>query len=125
MKTLPNQTASESAPRKRDHNPNHPSSDTSPPLVSGQCAQVLRIIREQGQVPSFELTANRAIPEAAVRINNLRSKGFHVITTILPEFEFRGTVRRKVALYSLGTPEWPAPGFLAAPEAARQRGAVR
>jgi hypothetical protein len=68
------------------------------------------------------MTADYAIPEAAARVHDLRAKGFHVITTILPEFEFRGTVRRNVAVYSLGTPEWPAPGFLAAPQAARQRG---
>lgn len=115
------QTAETSARYKRDYTPQG-SFHESPPIVTGQCALVLKIIREQGQVPSFELTATRAIPEAAARINNLRSKGFYVITTILPEFKFRGTVRRNVALYSMGVPEWPAPGFLAAPEAARQRG---
>ena len=34
------------------------------------------------------------------------------ITTILPEVEFRGVIRRNVALYSIGMPEWPAPGFM-------------
>ncbi|MBK8579489.1 MAG: helix-turn-helix domain-containing protein [Candidatus Accumulibacter sp.] len=83
-----------------------------PPMVAGQCADVLQVIRERQPVPSFELTANLAIPEAAARVHDLRAKGFNVLTVILPEFEFRGVIRRNVALYSLGAPEWPAPGFL-------------
>ena len=82
-----------------------------PPMVTGQCADVLQVIRERQPVPSFELTANLAIPEAAARVHDLRAKGFNVLTVILPEFEFRGVIRRNVALYSLGTPEWPAPDF--------------
>ena len=83
-----------------------------PPMVAGQCADVLQVIRERQPVPSFELTANLAIPEAAARVHDLRAKGFNILTVILPEFEFRGVIRRNVALYSLGAPEWPAPGFL-------------
>ncbi|WP_138678116.1 helix-turn-helix domain-containing protein [Candidatus Accumulibacter phosphatis] len=83
-----------------------------PPMVTGQCADVLQVIRERQPVPSFELTANLAIPEAAARVRDLRAKGFNILTVILPEFEFRGVIRRNVALYSLGVPEWPAPGFL-------------
>ena len=112
MKTLPNQTASESAPRKRDHNPRSTTPDTSPPLVSGQCAQVLRIIREQGPVLSFTMTADCAIPEAAARVHDLRAKGFNILTQIHPAIEFRGTIRRNAATYSMGVPEWPASGFL-------------
>jgi hypothetical protein len=122
MDALPNQTASESARDKRDYTPQTIILASKPPMVTGQCAQVLRIIRERQPVPSFELTANLAIPECAARVHNLRAKGFNVITVIQPEFEFRGRIRRNVALYSMGTPEWPAPGFLAAPETARQRG---
>ncbi|TMQ76814.1 hypothetical protein ACCUM_3946 [Candidatus Accumulibacter phosphatis] len=81
-------------------------------MVTGQCADVLQVIRERQPVPSFELTANLAIPEAAARVRDLRAKGFNILTVILPEFEFRGVIRRNVALYSLGVPEWPAPGFL-------------
>ncbi len=83
----------------------------TPPMVTGQCAEVLQVIRERQPVPSFELTANLAIPETAARIHELRAKGFNVLTVIQPEFEFRGVIRRNVALYSMGTPEWPAPGF--------------
>ncbi len=86
--------------------------DSTPPIVTGQCAEVLQVIRERAPVASFELTANLAIPEAAARIHELRAKGFNVLTVIEPEFEFRGVIRRNVARYSLGTPEWPAPGFL-------------
>lgn len=85
---------------------------TTAPIVTGQCAQVLNLIRKRRAVLSFTLTAECAIPEAAARVHDLRGMGFHVLTTILPEVLFRGQVRRNVALYSLGTPEWPAPGFL-------------
>ena len=83
-----------------------------PPMITGQCAEVLHLLRTLQPVPSFILTADHAIPETAARIHDLRAKGFNVLTTILPEFRFRGSIRRNVALYSLGAPEWPAPGFL-------------
>ncbi|NMQ29323.1 hypothetical protein E4Q23_17080 [Candidatus Accumulibacter phosphatis] len=90
--------------------------------MTGQCAQVLRIIRELGPVLSFTMTADYAIPEAAARVHDLRGKGYNILTQIHSAIEFRGSIRRNAATYSLGTPEWPAPGFLAAPEPARQRG---
>ena len=86
--------------------------DHRPPAVSGQCAEVLELLRHEGAVLSFRMTAELAIPEAAARIYDLRAQGFNVITTILPEVEFRGRIRRNVARYSLGVPHWPAPGFL-------------
>ncbi|MEF8723169.1 MAG: helix-turn-helix domain-containing protein [Candidatus Accumulibacter delftensis] len=122
MNALPNQTASESTLDKCDYTPQTIIPASKPPIVTGQCAQVLRIIREHQPAPSFELTANLAIPKCAARVHDLRAKGYNIITAIQPEFEFRGAIRRNVALYSMGTPEWPAPGFLAAPETARQRG---
>lgn len=82
-----------------------------PPIVTGQCAEVLRLIRQHQPLLSFVLTADNAIPEAAARVHDLRAKGFHVLTTIMPEVEFRGEIKRNAALYSLGSPEWPAPGF--------------
>ena len=88
------------------------SCNLTPPIVTGQCAQVLGLTRQYGPVLSFVLTADHAIPEAAARVHDLRAKGFNIITTILPEVEFRGVIRRNVALYSLGMPEWPAPGFM-------------
>jgi len=45
---------------------------------------------------------------AQVRIHNLRVKGFNIITTILPEIEFRSVIRRN----SIGAPEWITPNFL-------------
>lgn len=83
------------------------------PTVTGQCAQVLTLIRQYQPLLSFVLTADHAIPEAAARVHDLRAKGYHVITQIVPEVEFRGRIRRNVALYSLGVPEWPSPDFLA------------
>lgn len=84
-----------------------------PPIVTGQAAQVLQIIRDQQPVLSFILTADYAIPETAARVHDLRCMGFNIQTTIKPTVEFRGVIRRNAALYSLGSPEWPAPGFLA------------
>jgi len=83
-----------------------------PPMVTGQCAEVLHLLRTLQPVLSFILTADHAIPEAAARVHDLRTKGFHILTVIQSEFEFRGVIRRNVALYSMGSPEWPAPGFL-------------
>lgn len=84
----------------------------TPPLVGGQCAQVLNLIRQHQPVLSFFMTADNAIPEAAARVHDLRAMGFNIRTTLVPEMEYRGAIRRNVALYSLGSPEWPAPGFL-------------
>lgn len=83
------------------------------PQVTGQCAEVLNLIRNNGPILSFVLTADCAIPEAAARVHDLRGKGFNILTTIKPEVKFRGRTRRNVALYSLGSPAWPAPGFFA------------
>lgn len=86
--------------------------DHKPPLVSGQCAEVYRELESNGPTLSFRLTADLAIPEAAARIHDLRGMGFNIKTVILPEVQFRGRTRRNVALYSLGVPSWPSPGFL-------------
>jgi len=87
--------------------------DHRPPAISGQCAEVMELMQAERSVLSFRMTAELAIPEAAARIHDLRAMGFHIITTILPEVEFRGRIRRNVALYSLGVPSWPAPGWSA------------
>ena len=84
------------------------------PQVTGQCAEVLSIIRQNQPVLSFTLTADHAIPETAARVHDLRAAGYNIITVIVPAVEFRGKTRRNAALYSLGTPEWPRPGFFAA-----------
>ena len=87
-----------------------------PPIVTGQCAQVLTLIRQHQPLLSFVLTADHAIPEAAARVHDLRAMGFHIITRIEPEVVFRGVVRRNAGMYSLGVPEWPAPGFVTGAE---------
>ena len=79
------------------------------PVVSGQCAQVLELIRLHGPILSFVMTADYAIPEAAARVHDLRAKGFNILTQIQPEITFRGRVRRNAARYSIGCPEWIAP----------------
>lgn len=85
--------------------------DRKPPIVTGQSAQVKNIITEEQPVMSFVLTADYAIPEAAARVHDLRAKGFNIVTTINPTVVFRGVERHNVASYSMGTPEWPRPGF--------------
>lgn len=79
------------------------------PLVTGQCAQVLQLIRLHQPILSLNLTADHAIPETAARVHDLRAKGFNIITTIHPEVQFRGMVRKNVASYTLGIPEWVEP----------------
>ncbi len=81
------------------------------PLVTGQCAEILCILR-QGPTLSLTMTADHAIPEAAARIHDLREKGFNIDTQIQEAVVFRGRVRKGVALYVLGSPEWPRPGYL-------------
>jgi len=81
------------------------------PFVDGQCAEILSILK-RGPVLSFVFTADYAIPEAAARVHDLRNRGFNIITNIQSEVVFRGKIRKRVALYSLGNPAWPRPGFL-------------
>lgn len=90
----------------------HSTANVTPPKPAGQCGQVLSLIRETPGILSLTLTADAAIPETAARIHDLRGMGFNVVTRINPVVVFRGVERRNVAGYSLGTPEWPAPGFL-------------
>jgi hypothetical protein len=85
----------------------------SAPAVTGQNAEVLNIIRNNGPILSLVLTADCAIPETAARVHDLRGMGFNIVTQIKPTVEFRGRIRRNVALYSLASPEWPAPGYIA------------
>jgi len=80
------------------------------PIVTGQRAQVLSILR-RGPTLSLSLTADHAIPEAASRIHELREQGFNIETVIQDSILFRGNERRKVALYVLKNPEWPSPDF--------------
>ncbi|MBU1363936.1 MAG: helix-turn-helix domain-containing protein [Gammaproteobacteria bacterium] len=81
------------------------------PAINGQCAQVLGLIRQHQPLLSLVLTADHAIPETAARVHDLRAAGWNILTVIRPIVVFRGVERRNVAAYSLGSPEWPAPGF--------------
>lgn len=89
--------------------PLFPCETATRPIVTGQCAEVLELIRSQGPILSFELTAEHAIPEAAARVHDLRAMGFNVQTRIIGKVTFRGRERRNVAEYSMGTPEWYPP----------------
>lgn len=91
------------------------------PIVSGQCARVLSIIRQHGPVLSLTLTADYAIPETAARVHDLRCAGWNIQTYIHADVVFRGQVRKRVAAYSLGVPEWPRPGFFASDQPADAR----
>lgn len=94
--------------------------DRTPPTPSGQCARVLNLISEHQPLLSLVLTADHAIPEAAARVHDLRAAGWNILTAIRPVVMFRGIERRNVAAYSLGTPEWPAPGYFEAAADATQ-----
>lgn len=83
----------------------------TPPKPTGQCLQVLNLIRQRQPILLLVLTADMAIPEAAARIHDLRCMGFNILTAIRPVVIFRGVERRNVAAYSIGAPEWPAPGY--------------
>lgn len=85
--------------------------DRIPPATTGQCGQVLNLIRQHQPILSLTITADMAIPECAARVHDLRAAGWSILTTIHPVVLFRGVERRNVASYSLGTPEWPRPGF--------------
>ncbi len=89
----------------------HQCRDRTPPVSTGQCAKVLNLIRQHQPLLSLVLTADLAIPEAAARVHDLRAAGWNILTTIRPVVVFRGAERRNIAAYSLGTPEWPAPGY--------------
>lgn len=85
-------------------------SNCAAPASTGQAGKVLSLIRQHQPLLSLVLTADHAIPEAAARVHDLRAAGWNILTTIRPVVLFRGVERRNVAAYSLGTPEWPAPG---------------
>lgn len=88
-----------------------------PPLLTGQRAELMQILREytRRNVPLYSLilTGEFSIPETAARVHELRGMGFNVMPVIHPEIIYKGRVRRRVAQYVLGTPEWPRPGFFA------------
>lgn len=81
------------------------------PRPSGQQKIVLDLLRSREKVVSLEMSADMAIPEATARISELHADGFNIKTS-LGEVEFRGKLRKHVATYRLGVPEWPAPGYL-------------
>jgi len=121
MKSARPQTTETSARDKADYTSlgrapsSLPPSATSP-VVTGQCAEVLTLIRQHQPLLSFVLTADHAIPEAAARVHDLRCMGWNIITRIVPSVKFRGRIRRNAALYSLGVPDWPYPGFVTGKE---------
>ena len=90
---------------------NSANQDRTAPVTTGQVGQVHGLIKNHPNIWSLTMTADYAIPETAARVHDLRAKGFNIITTIHPVVVFRGVERSNVASYSLGVPEWPAPGF--------------
>lgn len=94
----------------------HANDSSQPPILSGQRAEVLELIRAYGPILSFRLTADHAIPEAAARIHELRAMGFNIISIHHPEVEFRGRIRCHAVEYSLGSPEWIQPTLPPLPE---------
>lgn len=81
------------------------------PIVSGQCAEVLALIREHQPLLALALPFEYGIPQYAARIHDLRELGFNIQTRILSSVSFRDRERRNVAEYHIGTPEWPRPDW--------------
>lgn len=98
------------------------SAKPTPPKPTGQCLQVLDLIREHQPLLSLVLTADHAIPEAAARVHDLRAAGWNIRTEIRSVVAFRGAERRNVAAYSLGVPPWPRQGFFEGADVGGQLG---
>lgn len=82
------------------------------PLVTGQRAKILSLLR-QGPTLSLTLKLELAITESAARIHELRAMGFNIPPAqMLKPVIFKEKTFQRAALYSLGNPEWPRPGFL-------------
>lgn len=68
---------------------------------------------EQRKESSYRLYADSKPSDNGFHYpHDLRNMGFHVITTIRDAVVFRGHVRHGEPSYSLGSPEWPALGYL-------------
>lgn len=86
-------------------------SHTANPVITSRCAEELELIRQHPLLLSFVLTTDHAIPEAAARVHDLRSVDWSFFTPNVQSVKSLGRIRRNAALYSLGVPEWPYPGF--------------
>ena len=79
-----------------------------PPLVSGQCAEVLAMLLEHCPMLAIELPA-MGIPQYCARIHDLRAKGYNIISTIEYDVSYQGRIYSRAARLSLGTPLWGEP----------------
>lgn len=89
------------------NNTGNPTTNHGNPVVTGQQAEVLSILRS-GSVLSLELSGMGIICYGA-RVHELRSKGFNIETVTQPIVYHNGREHRDVALYVLKQPEWAAP----------------
>jgi len=112
MKALSRKDNAGRQPGKVDTTQQQNESHPTPPTVTGQRGLVLNLIRRMQPVKSLDISIGHAVPELAARVHDLRGMGFDIRTEIVPAVEFRGEIRRNVAVYSLGVPEWPRHGFL-------------
>ena len=83
---------------------------TKPPCVTGQHAEILSLLRKRPTL-SLELKLRHAITESGARIHELRDLGFDIATITQELVIFDGREHKRIALYVLGNPEWPRPGF--------------
>lgn len=91
-------------------------STNKPPIVTGQAAEVLALIRAYAPILNVALKIEHGITESAARVHELREMGFNIQTRILPSITFRSRERRNVAEYSMGIPEWSRPCVIAGGE---------
>lgn len=86
------------------------------PIVSGQCAEVLCLIREHQPILAMALAFEHGIPQYNARISNLRDIGFNIKSTPIDCIVYQGREYRNAVKLSMGTPEWIKPARPAQPE---------
>ena len=85
-----------------------PNSD-KPPLLSGQHAQVLKVLQEARE-PILSLKLQRAFPQVGARVHELRAMGFNIMSIKQKPLLFDGARRIGCVSYVLGLPNWKGGG---------------
>ncbi len=81
------------------------------PIVSGQCAEALEIVRKHQPILAMALAFEHGIPQYSARISELRDMGFNIKSIPIDCIVYQGRERRNAVKLSMGTPEWPRPDW--------------
>ena len=101
------------APQAGGHENHGANTSRRKPTPTGQAAQVLQLIQANPGILCVCLNIEHGITQAGARIHELRASGFNIISQSHECVFYAGRKRRNVVSYSLGSPEWPRPGFFA------------